>query len=195
PRPAARFTLSRRDDVPRMNAAALPPLIPDVLQGEAEPGLVVMQTDHPFLKAHPLHTGRMVAAIPRDHPLAQRSRVALADLSPHPHIVVGTRMPYGMLVQSAFEQAGLPCRMCADVPWSNLACALVNAGVGIAMVDEYTVMGNQWPGLVSVPLAEGTPLHVSAVHATNRPLSKLGAQFLDDLRTVLQEAFSDQNQG
>nr|WP_249278611.1 LysR family transcriptional regulator [Bordetella genomosp. 2] len=195
PRAVARFQRRHPDILLRMNAAALPPLIADVLQGEAELGLVVMQTDHPFLKAHPLHTGRMVAAIPRDHPLAQRPRVALADLSPHPHIVVGTRMPYGMLVQSAFEQAGLPCRMCADVPWSNLACALVNAGVGIAIVDEFTVMSNQWPGLVIVPLAEEIPLHISAVHATNRPLSKLGAQFLDDLRTVLQEAFSDQNQG
>ncbi|WP_329957636.1 LysR family transcriptional regulator [Bordetella petrii] len=195
PHAVARFQQHHPDILLRMNAAALPSLINDVLQGEAELGLVVMQTDHPFLKTHPLHTGRMVAAIPGNHPLAGRAQVSLADLSPHPHIVVGTRMPYGMLVQTAFEQAGLPCRMCADVPWSNLACALVNAGAGIAIVDEFTVMGNLWPGVRVVPLAEEIPLHISAVHLAHRPLSRLGTQFLADLRVVVGEAFSAQNQG
>ena len=85
-------------------------------------------------------------------------------------IIVGTRMPYGMLVLNAFEQAGLPCNMCADVPWSQLACALVNAGVGIAVVDEFTVMQNTMPDVVIVPLQERIPLNISAVYASNRNL-------------------------
>ncbi|MGZ9981189.1 LysR family transcriptional regulator [Bordetella bronchiseptica] len=190
PRAVARFQRTHADILLRLNATALPHLINDVLHGEAELGLVVMQADHPFLTSLPLHTGRMVAAIPRSHPLAERGQVTLADLSPHPHIVVGTRMPYGMLVQSAFEQAGLPCRMCADVPWSQLACALVNAGAGIAIVDEFTVMKNIWPEIAIVPLAEDIPLHISAVHANNRPLSRIAAEFIPHLRDVLAESFS-----
>jgi len=80
--------------------------------------------------------------------------------------------------------------MCADVPWSQLACALVNAGAGIAIVDEFTVMQNIWPEIAIVPLAEDIPLHISAVHANNRPLSRIAAEFIPHLRDVLTESFS-----
>lgn len=195
PRAVARFQQRHPELLLRLNTTALPTLITDVLQGEAELGLVVMQADHPFLTSQPLHVGRMVAAIPKAHPLAGRAQVSLADLSPHPHIVVGTRMPFGMLVLGAFEQAGLPCRMCADVPWSQLACALVNAGVGIAIVDEFTVMQNTMPDVVIVPLVERIPLNISAVYASNREPSSIALAFIKELRGVLAEAFPVENKG
>jgi len=190
PRAVARFQQRHPDVLLRLNATALTQMLPDVLHGEAELGLVVMQADHPFLTNIPLHTGRMVAAIPRGHPLAGRASVSLADLSPHPLIVVGTRMPYGMLALNAFEQAGLPVKMCADVPWSHLACALVNAGAGIAVIDEFTVMHNIWPEVAIVPLAENIPLHISAIHTSNRPLSRIAGEFVEELQAVLRETFS-----
>ncbi|KGD93559.1 LysR family transcriptional regulator [Achromobacter sp. RTa] len=195
PRAVARFQRRHPELLLRLNTSALPNLITEVLQGEAELGLVVMQADHPFLTSELLHVGRMVAAIPKSHPLADRGQVSLADLSPHPHIVVGTRMPFGMLVLGAFEQAGLPCRMCADVPWSQLACALVNAGVGIAIVDEFTVMQNTMPDVVIVPLAERIPLNISAVYAGGREPSQIAVQFIKELRLVLAEAFPAPAQG
>ena len=195
PRAVARFQQRHPELLLRLGTTALPSLITDVLQGEAELGLVVMQADHPFLVSEPLHVGRMVAAIPRGHVLAGREVVSLADLSPHPHIIVGTRMPYGMLVLNAFEQAGLPCNMCADVPWSQLACALVNAGVGIAVVDEFTVMQNTMPDVVIVPLQERIPLNISAVYASNREPSRIAQQFIKELRGVLEEAFPGANKG
>lgn len=195
PRAVVRFQQRHPELLLRLGTTALPSLITDVLQGEAELGLVVMQADHPFLVSEPLHVGRMVAAIPRGHVLAGREVVSLADLSPHPHIIVGTRMPYGMLVLNAFEQAGLPCNMCADVPWSQLACALVNAGVGIAVVDEFTVMQNTMPDVVIVPLQERIPLNISAVYASNREPSRIAQQFIKELRGVLEEAFPGANKG
>lgn len=189
PRAVARFQQRWPDVLLRLNSTALPQMIPDVLQGEAELGLVVMQADHPFLTSIPLHTGRMVAAVPRGHELAGRSQVSLAELSPYPLIVVGTRMPYGMLALNAFEQAGLPVRMCADVPWSHLACALVNAGTGVAVIDEFTVMQNIWPEVAIVPLVEYIPLHISAIHASNRPLSRIAAEFVAGLQDVLRETY------
>ncbi|AZW16420.1 LysR family transcriptional regulator [Bordetella hinzii] len=195
PRAVARFQQQRPDLLLRLNTTALPVLIADVLQGEAELGLVVMQAEHPFLVSEQLHVGRMVAAIPKSHPLAARASVTLADLSPHPHIVVGTRMPYGMLVLGAFEQAGLPCRMVADVPWSQLACALVSAGVGIAIVDEFTVMPGALPEVAIVPLVERIPLTVSAVYANNREPSPIARQFIRELRGVLADAFPEGGNG
>ena len=195
PRAVARFQQRHPELLLRLGTTALPSLITDVLQGEAELGLVVMQADHPFLVSEPLHVGRMVAAIPRGHVLAGREVVSLADLSPHPHIIVGTRMPYGMLVLNAFEQAGLPCNMCADVPWSQLACALVNAGVGIAVVDEFTVMQNTMPDVVIVPLRERIPLNISAVYASNREPSRIAQQFIRSCAACWKRPFRGANKG
>ncbi|MEN5081987.1 LysR family transcriptional regulator [Bosea sp. TWI1241] len=183
PKTIARFHQEHPEIVVRLDTGAVPELIEAVLQGEAELGLLVMLTDHPFLTVLPLLEGRLLAAIPRTHPLAAKTSVALADLSPHPHILVGSRMPFGMLASSAFEQAGLPCRVCADVPNSQQACALVNAGVGIALVDEFTTSNMFWPDVVTRPLKERIGLRTSIVYSRDRPPSPLARHFIDLLRS------------
>jgi DNA-binding transcriptional LysR family regulator len=141
-----------------------------------------MLTDHPLLTVLPLFEGRMLAALPRNHPLAVKSLVSLADLSPYPHILVGSRMPFGMLTSSAFEQAGLPCRVCADVTNSLQACALVDAGVGVALVDEFTARNLSWLNVVTRPLKEKISLRTSIVHSRNRPPGPLAKRFIALLR-------------
>lgn len=178
----ARFRLENPEIVVRLETGAVPEMIESVLQGEAELGLLVMLTDHPLLTVLPLFEGRMLAALPRNHPLAVKSLVSLADLSPYPHILVGSRMPFGMLTSSAFEQAGLPCRVCADVTNSLQACALVDAGVGVALVDEFTARNLSWLNVVTRPLKEKISLRTSIVYSRNRPPGPLAKRFIALLR-------------
>jgi DNA-binding transcriptional LysR family regulator len=178
----ARFRLENPEIVVRLETGAVPEMIESVLQGEAELGLLVMLTDHPLLTVLPLFEGRMLAALPRNHPLAVKPLVSLADLSPYPHILVGSRMPFGMLTSSAFEQAGLPCRVCADVTNSLQACALVDAGVGVALVDEFTARNLSWLNVVTRPLKEKISLRTIIVHSRNRPPGPLAKRFIALLR-------------
>lgn len=178
----ARFQLENPEIVVRLETGAVPEMIESVLQGEAELGLLVMLTDHPLLTVLPLFEGRMLAALPRNHPLAVKPLVSLADLSPYPHVLVGSRMPFGMLTSSAFEQAGLPCRVCADVTNSLQACALVDAGVGVALVDEFTARNLSWVNVVTRPLKEKISLRTSIVHSRNRPPGPLAKRFIALLR-------------
>jgi DNA-binding transcriptional LysR family regulator len=178
----ARFRLENPDIVVRLETGSVPELIESVLQGEAELGLLVMLTDHPLLTVLPLFEGRMLAALPRNHPMASKPLVSLSDLSPYPHILVGSRMPFGMLTSSAFEQAGLPCRVCADVTNSLQACALINAGVGVALIDEFTARNMSWPNVVTRPLKEKISLRTSIVHSRNRTPGPLAKQFIALLR-------------
>lgn len=178
----ARFRLENPEIVVRLETGAVPEMIESVLQGEAELGLLVMLTDHPLLTVLPLFEGRMLAALPRNHPLAVKPLVSLADLSPYPHVLVGSRMPFGMLTSSAFEQAGLPCRVCADVTNSLQACALVDAGVGVALVDEFTARNLSWLNVVTRPLKEKISLRTSIVHSRNRPPGPLAKRFIALLR-------------
>lgn len=186
PAAIARFRQDHPDILTRFHLSPIETLIPEVIRGDVELGLTALPAEDPYLTSTSLGHGRMVAALPTGHPLTNQSTVSLADLSKTPHIVVGSRMPFGMLTLSAFEEAGLACNMIADVPWASIACALVNAGVGTAIVDEFSVMQQTWPNLVWRPLDTHIPIHLSVIQARNRPLSLVANTFLQVLRDMMQ---------
>lgn len=52
-----------------------------------------------------------------------------------------------------------------------LACWFAQAGVGIAIVDEPTVAGGSFSGLVARPLAPAARVEVRVPHPVERPLA------------------------
>lgn len=188
PQVMARFQQQRPNLVIRMHTDIVRTLINTVLQGEAELGFIVLLTEHPYLTVLPLMQGRMVAAVPANHPLAEKKQVALAELAEFPQIVAGTRMPYGMLALSAMDSQGLQYRIVADVPWSQQACAMVNANMGVAIIDEFTTAQNMWPNVRIIPLKERIPLQVNIIHARERNLSEAAEAFIQLARAMAAEA-------
>jgi DNA-binding transcriptional LysR family regulator len=69
-----------------------------------------------------------------------------------------------------------------EVRQAHVACALVAAGAGVALVDEQTVRSRHWPGLVTRPLVPNVPTPVHAFHLLDEPLSKSGQAFVEILR-------------
>ena len=186
PAAIARFRTEHPDILTRFHLSPIETLIPEVIRGDVEIGLTALPAEDPNLTGISLGHGRMVAALPAHHPLANKDQISLEDLSHTPHIIIGSRMPFGMLVLSAFEAAGHECQMVADVPWASIACALVNAGAGTAIVDEFSVMQRNWPNLVWRPLETHIPVQLSVIHARNRPLSLVAASFVRQLREMMQ---------
>jgi len=178
PQVIARFNKEMPNVMLRMHTDIVHSMVELVLQGEVELGFVVFLTEHPYLTVLPLTQGRMVAAVPADSDLADRKQVTLAEIAQYPQIVVGSRMPYGMLSLSAMDSQGLRYRICADVPWSNQACALVNIGMGVAIIDEFTASKNLWPNVRMIPLKEKIPLQVNIIHARDRALSEAAQRFI-----------------
>ena len=185
PAAIARFRDNHPDILTRFHLSPIETLIPEVIRGDVEIGLTALPAEDPNLTGISLGQGRMVAALPSRHPLASKASISLKDLSHTPHIIIGSRMPFGMLVLSAFEEAGQECQMVADVPWASIACALVNAGAGTAIVDEFSVMQTTWPNLVWRPLETHIPIQLSVIHARNRPLSLVAESFVKQLREMM----------
>ena len=185
PAAIARFRDNHPNILTRFHFSPIETLIPEVIRGDVEIGLTALPAEDPSLTVISLGQGRMVAALPSQHPLSSKASISLADLSHTPHIIVGSRMPFGMLVLSAFEDAGHECQMVADVPWASIACALVNAGAGTAIVDEFSVMQTTWPNLVWRPLETHIPIPLSVIHARNQPLSLVAESFVKQLREMM----------
>jgi DNA-binding transcriptional LysR family regulator len=97
--------------------------------------------------------GRMVCVMPEGHELASADSITFSDLSRVPLITHNPSIQFGKIIESSFAQAGFTPAPRIYVLQTEIACSLVRAGAGLAIVDEYTAAGGPWSGLVVKPLA------------------------------------------
>ncbi|MEY2890307.1 MAG: hypothetical protein RJA98_215 [Pseudomonadota bacterium] len=162
------------------------PLVERILNQQADIAITILPVEHPNLEMTPLGTGRLVCICPYDHPLSRRATLSVADLLPYPLISYDRATPFGRMVAEVFEAAGETVRAAIEVGSPQNACSLVQAGAGIALVDEFSV--RSWPAsqLVVRPV-QGTPtLHANLVHPRFEPMSQLAQAFIKTLRQLMQ---------
>ncbi|HSV45678.1 MAG TPA: LysR family transcriptional regulator [Ramlibacter sp.] len=108
----------------------------------------------PLLQAHgatllTLQRDRFVAALPADHPLAQREQLALADLAGEAFIMYSAPDAAGLHAHamSAFDAAGFAPHIAQEATQVPTVVALVGSGLGIALVPE-VMRAHGTPGVV-----------------------------------------------
>ncbi|PLZ04375.1 LysR family transcriptional regulator [Burkholderia sp. WAC0059] len=137
----------------------------ELLARKVELAVSVLPLDHPNLVVEPFASGRMVCIVPEGHPLARLEAVELRALVDYPLIAYARGIPFGQLVASAFERAGIQWQAAVEIVRAESACAFVRDGAGVAIVDEFSVGGWGWPGVVVRPLAEVIPLTLSLLRS------------------------------
>ncbi len=161
------------------------PLVERILNHQADIAVTILPVEHPNLEMTSLGTGRLVCICPYNHPLSRRATLSVADLLPYPLISYDRSSPFGRMVGDLFEAAGETVRAAVEVGSPQNACSLVQAGAGIALVDEFSV--RSWPAsqLVVRPV-QGTPtLHANLVHPRFEPMSQLAQSFVKVLRQLM----------
>jgi len=165
---------------------AYAPLVERLLSHQADIGVTILPVDHPNLDTTPLGSGSLVCICPYNHPLSRRATLTAADLLAYPLIAYDRTSPFGMMVSGLFEAAGETYRTAIEVGSPQNACAMVQAGAGIALVDEFSV--RSWPAsqLVTRPLRDAPRLHANLVHSRFEPLSQIALTFVNGLRQLMQ---------
>jgi DNA-binding transcriptional LysR family regulator len=130
----------------------------EVLSNKVDLAISVLPLEHPHLNVDSFCTGKMVCVVPDHHELAQLNVVSLHDLARYPLVTHHPGVPFGKLVTGAFKAAGLELISRVNILQTEVACSLVRAGAGAAIVDEFTVGGGAWTGLQIRPLVEDIPL-------------------------------------
>jgi len=100
----------------------------------------------------PLFRERMMIAMPRDHQLADRPSIRLADLAGVPQIR-RSRCEYNELVERLFRQHRIDCDIAFDSPRDDWALALIARGLGFALMPQHSI---NHPAVLSRPLVEPT---------------------------------------
>lgn len=164
-------------------------LIPSVmlqalLTQQVELGVAYMPVMHPSLQTRPLYENRIVAVLPASHPLAARSEISAQDLVNEPLIGYSNDIPLGQLINQLFGSEDAQPTPRVEVQQAHVACAMVQAGAGVALVDEMTVKGPIWSNVVVLPVVASVSAPVNVFHVTLEPLSRLAQEFITLLETL-----------
>lgn len=134
---------------------------------------VVMSSaiENSALSSTPLAHGRLVAIVPEGHPLAQRRAISVHDLAHEDFVGVDPEDPYGRALAQPFRDAGVQPRHTMRGRFAQTVVSLVRHGLGVAVIDEFSVAEVYMPGVVRRPLAERGGVTAWVVTKKGRELS------------------------
>ena len=156
-----------------------------LLLGKGEAVAMSYRMSHPLLAFEPLGKGRLKCIVWRGHPLAARSAVSTAELVTHPLIGIDPNDPYGRVMASIFAAQRLTYEVSIKARFGSTVCALVSNGLGVAVIDEFTLAGGNWPDLVALDIIEPTEFDTFIATRIDAGLSSYCERFIQSLRSHL----------
>jgi DNA-binding transcriptional LysR family regulator len=185
-----RLIASLRQELPaltlKLDILSVAQVVEFVIFNEGDCACTIFPIEHPLLASESFAQGRLVCAVPTDHPLARRSTPLTArELIGETVIGFPAHTPHGQVVEQFFRQAGTSPKFATLVRFAESACALAEQGAGIALVDEFTVSGRVFPSLRILPVKYRRPFGVYFHRLAAQPLSRGGSRFRELLRSSL----------
>jgi DNA-binding transcriptional LysR family regulator len=144
--------------------------------------------EHPSLAFRRIGAGELVVILPEGHRLAGAGRLTVADIAGEELIGVDERDPYGRITAEPFRAAGVPRRLSVKARFAQTVVSLVRHGLGVAVIDEFSVAGPHMPGLVRAPLDPAPAMSVYVAQKAGRVLSSYADYAVDRLRDELRRA-------
>lgn len=158
-----------------------------LLSRQSEVGVSILPVDHPNLTTAPIAVGRLICICPPQHALADRQAVTPQDLQPYSLITYPPDTPFGARIEQLFAKSNETLKVAMEVGSPQNACALVGAGAGIALVDEFSLQAWLTASFVAIPVSEAPAIVADLVHLRTEPLSSTASAFVKELDNVLSE--------
>jgi DNA-binding transcriptional LysR family regulator len=111
--------------------------------------------------------------------------IQISDLQGMEMVSVTGSGPIGEIVKDAFAKARVQVKDIVSVSTYYIAASLVRFGSGVAIVDEFTAHFFASQGLERIPLRPEMRFGIHAAWLEDRPLSKLGLQFVSTVEGAL----------
>lgn len=142
--------------------------------------------EHPRLRLEKLAEARLyLICRPGKFP-SGKTTLKISELSGLDMISVNGSGPIGDLVEATLDKAQIDVRKIISVSTYYIAAALVRFGSGIAIVDQFTARSMMSDGLEALSIAPDMQFGVHAIWLEDRPPSRLGLQFVAEVKKELQ---------
>ena len=171
-----------------INTIKIEEAIDYLLLGMGELVAISSRFEHPSLTFEPLASGELCCIVPEGHPFAPRAAVSAREIARQPLIGIDPSDPYGRIMSDVFRERDLPYELTIRARFGTTVCALVKAGLGIAVIDQYTVAHGAVPGIGIVRIEEPTRFETFVVRTAGGMLSSFAETFVRALRAKMKAA-------
>lgn len=189
---AARAIRSIRHSFPDlfidMNILKIEETIDYLLLEQGEFVIMSSPLENPALHNQLLAEGRLVAVVPEGHRLAGQDAISVQDLAQEDFVGVDPGDPYGEILARPFTEAGITPRYTMRGRFAQTVVSLVRHGLGVAVIDEFSVAEVYMPGLVRRPLVETAGISAWAVTRRGQTLSSFAEHAISRFRRELTQA-------
>ena len=132
-------------------------------------GLSEQETAPAGTHALPLLALDEVCVLPAGHALAARAVLRAQDFAGQPFVSLSADDPYRRQIDAVFEQAGVVRQLRVQTHNAVAVCAMVEQGLGLAIVNPLTALACASARLVWRPLAFSIPFRVQVLLPLHRP--------------------------
>lgn len=143
---------------------------------------------HPVIVCAAVGPGRLVALLPPSHRLTACRTLTAADLVGESLIMCETGSPHEQLVQYLFAEVHARPTSSVIARFAELAIGLTAAGLGVAVVDEFTALNAGSAEIEVRPIEGEARFHVHLSRSSVQPKSRFAAAFETELRRRLAHA-------
>jgi DNA-binding transcriptional LysR family regulator len=110
-----------------------------IAEGNADIGIVAGTVDHGGLHTFPYRSDRFVLVVPKNHPLAKRSRIGFAEVLNYDMVGLDRASAIQRFLADKASRIGQPLRLRIQLRSFDAICRLVECNVGVGIVPETTV--------------------------------------------------------
>lgn len=150
--------------------------------GEADVGFSSLPIDHAPLVTEVIGSWSLSCVFQKGHRFEQESSVSLREIVKERMIAFSPDTPQGRMVAQAYPQALTSRRGRIEVRSGQVACALVAAGAGVAVVDNLTARAWRNDLLSFRPIRKAPTSSVFRVRNSNVPSSLLETELVKRVR-------------
>lgn len=129
-----------------------------------------------------------VCVLPSGHPLLARTVLTPQDFAGQVFVSLSPDDPYRLQLDKVFAEAGVARQMLLETHSAVAVCAMVAAGLGVAIVNPLTALALAGQGVQLRRFAVSVPFRVSVVRPTFRPSSPLTLAFSAAVAAELAQA-------
>lgn len=122
------------------------------------------------------------AVMTPDAELASSESITLSQLSHQPYIALARQLQIGALTARKFEEAGLSFSPAVEVMQFSSACAFVQAGHGVAILDALSLPFARSVGLLARPLEMNEKVPFRLLWSRDSALARYATVFRDELQ-------------
>ena len=154
---------------------------------------VIMSTEvqNAAIENERIAKGRLVVIVPDGHALAKKDAISIKDLTGEELIGVDPDDPYGRLLAQPFRNAGLEPRHSMRGRFAQTVVSLVRHGMGVALIDEFSVAEVYMPGVVRKPFSDDIGISTFVAKKKGRVLSGFAEFAINQFRRELTKAVED----